>query len=117
MPLLRSSHPAPAMNPPMTGTGTNRSRLAERKVPSARNAAPDRTVTTRVAATTVRKARSMLPNAVTAVVAATIARTAAAAGCRLPTTPREPPRHARIASVSAAAPRYRLMPSAMKSAR
>ena len=30
MPLLRSSHPVPAMNPPTTGTGTNRSRLPER---------------------------------------------------------------------------------------
>ncbi len=67
--------------------------------------APQRTVTTRVAATTVRKARSTLPYALTAVVAATTASTAADAACMPPTTPRAPALQARIASVSAAAPR------------
>src|SRR5262245_34492179 len=44
-------------------------------------------------------------------VAATPASTAVAASCTLPTTPREPARHARKPSVSAAATRYRPMPS------
>ena len=103
------------MKPPTTGYGMNRMRFARPKVPSATKATPHRTVTTRLAATTVTKARSMLPNAVTATVAETVASTTAVAGCSPPTTPREPASQAKIPSVSAAAPRYRLMPSAMKS--
>ena len=79
--------------------------------------APLRTVTAKVAATTVRKARSGLPNVPTAVVAATTASTAAVAACIPPTTPRVPVLQAKIASVNAAAPRYRAMPSGMKSSR
>ena len=105
MPPFRSSHPAPAMNPPTTGYGTKRIRLPRRSTPSTKKMPPLRTVTTRVAATTVRKARSGLPYALTAVVAATTPSTAAVAACMPPTTPRVPALQARIASVSAAAPR------------
>ena len=55
MPPLNSSHPVPARNPPTTGYGTNRTRLPSRNVPSARKTTPQSTVTTSVAATTVRK--------------------------------------------------------------
>ncbi len=55
MPPFKSSHPVPARNPPTTGYGTNRTRLPSRTVPSARKTTPHRTVTTRVAAMTVRK--------------------------------------------------------------
>ena len=115
MPPFVSSHPVPARKPPTTGYGTNRTRLPSLNVPITRKVTPVRSVTTMVAATTVRKARLRLPNASRAVVVATTASTAAAASCTLPTTPREPARHARIASVSAAATRYRPMPLARKS--
>ena len=78
---------------------------------------PVRTVTTMVAATTVMNARLELPNVCAAVVAATTASTATTAPCRLPTTPRAPALHARIASVMAAATRNRPMPSARDCAR
>ena len=64
-----------------------RMRFARREAPSTTKAIPHRTVTTMVAATTVRKARSMLPNAVTATVAETVAITTAVAGC----SPHHPP--------------------------
>ena len=55
MPPLKSNHPVPARNPPTTGYGTNRTRLPSRNVPSNAKTTPHRTVTTSVAATTVRK--------------------------------------------------------------
>ena len=124
MPPLKSSHPVPARNPPTTGYGMNRTRLPSRNVPSTRKMTPQSTVTTSVAATTVRKtsgtshsptdavwqSRTMFA-ALYAVLSARIESTAAAASCTLPTTPRMPALHARNPSVSAAATRYRPMPS------
>ena len=72
-------------------------------VPSSKKVPAVRSVITTVAATTVRKARLTLPVASNAALAATIARTAAAASWTVPTTPRTPALQARIASVSAAA--------------
>ncbi len=105
------------MKPPTTGYGTNRIRLPRLNVPITRNAMPVRTVTTMVIATTVTNARLELPNVCSAVVVATTASTATTAPCTLPTTPRAPDLHARIASVIAAATRYRPMPSAKNCAR
>ena len=81
----------------------NRARLPRRNEPITRNVTPVSTETTTVAATTVRKARLRLPVASMAALVATTESTAAAASCTLPTTPRLPPRHARIASVIDAA--------------
>ncbi len=72
---------------------------------------PQSSVTTSVAAITVTNARSVLPKVARAVVVATTARTAATASCRPPMTPRGPILHALIPSVTAAAPRYRAIPS------
>ncbi len=112
----------PARNPPTTGYGTNRTRLPSLNFPSAKKTTPQRTVTTRVAAITVRKtsggskASPVVVSAASsatlaAVVAATTPSTATAASCTLPTTPREPALQARIPSVRTAATRYRPMPS------
>ena len=130
MPPLNSSHPVPARNPPTTGYGTNRTRLPSRNLPSIAKTRPHRTVTTRVAAMTVRKMSggSYVPTPVLratsarfcafdAVDAATRASTATAASCTLPTTPREPARQARIPSVRTAATRYSPMPSPRRPAR
>ena len=70
-----------------------------------RNVIAVKAVTTIVVATTVRNARSKLSVGSRAALATTIARTATAASCTLPTTPRAPALHARIASVRAAATR------------
>ena len=98
-PPRNSNHPVPARNPPTTGYGMNRARLPRRNEPITRNVTPVSTETTTVAATTVRNARLRLPVASRAARVATTPRTAAAASCTLPTTPRLPPRQARIAIV------------------
>src|SRR5262245_54773403 len=104
-PPLISSQPTPATNPPTTGYGMNRIRFPRRYAPMASSAPPVSSVTTRVAATTLRKPRSGPPYAVTAVLNPTIAITAAVVSRRPPTTPRDPARHAKTARVTAAAPR------------
>ena len=100
-----SSHPVPARKPPITGYGMNRARLPSRNVPSTRKASAVDSVTIMVAATTVRNAWSTPPNVCSAALEATIASTGTAASWTLPTTPRVPARHARIARVRAAATR------------
>ena len=55
IPLLKSSHPVPARNPPTTGYGTKRISLPSRYLPITRKTTPHRSVTTIVAAMTVRK--------------------------------------------------------------
>ena len=66
---------------------------------------PVSAVTTRVAAMTVRKARSRLPKVARAVFVATTASTAAAASWTLPITPRPPALQAMMPRVSAPATR------------
>ena len=57
-PPWRTSQPVPAMNPPITGNGTKRTRLPSLKKPRRRTRSPVANVATMVAATTLTKVAS-----------------------------------------------------------